>query len=231
LPVWLDQLESGQRLRASVKLRGDDAVLDVPTRDGFIFKRDATGWQAAENLKKFLTAHRLRLSPRALTLTMFLRLIVCDQFVHGIGGALYDELTDRLLRKRLKMDAPAFCVTTATLLFPSAVERKRVDLPALMNEGRRLRHGTGDDEKMKLVEQIERSPRGSPQRSRLFYQMHARLADVRERPDFVEWERRVEQARQREAEESDLFDRELFYAIQPRERLTGLIERYSSELK
>jgi hypothetical protein len=129
------------------------------------------------------------------------------------------------------MEAPAFCVTTATLLFPSAVGRERVDVPVLLNEGRRLRHGRGDGEKMKLVEQIERSPRGSPERSRLFYQMHARLADVRQRRDFLEWEHRLERARQQAAEEKDLFDRELFYAIQPRARLMELIERYGGELK
>src|SRR6185503_19792742 len=120
---------------------------------------------------------------------------------------------------------------TATMLFPSAVGRARVDLPALLNEGRRLRHGSGDGETMKLVRQIEQAPRGSAERSRLFYQMHARLADVRERGEFGEWEKRVEQARGRELQDKDLFDRELFYAMQPQSRLSELIERYRGELK
>jgi hypothetical protein len=230
LPFWLDSLESGHRLRASVKLRQRETILDLPARDGFVFKLDATGWQAAENLKKFLMARRLRLSPRALTLTMFLRLIVCDQFVHGIGGALYDEITDRLLKKRLKMDSPAFCVTTATLLFPTAVGRQRANLPAIHSEGRRLRHGWGDDEKRKLAEQIANLPRRSPERSRLFYQMHARLAELKNRPPFQQWEQKLAQAGQRLSEERDLFDRELFYALQPGARLSQLIERYHGEL-
>ncbi|HEV8292490.1 MAG TPA: hypothetical protein VGP94_11225 [Tepidisphaeraceae bacterium] len=227
LPLWLDCLESGQRLRASVKLRHGQAVLDCPSKDGFAFNRDALSWEAAENLKKFLTAHRLRLSPRALILTMFLRLIVCDQFVHGIGGALYDEITDRVIRKRLKIDSPAFCVTTATLLFPTALGRPHVNLPALLKEGRRLRHGSGDGEKMKLVQQISALPRRSPERSRLFYQMHARLADLEHRPEFHDWEQRLAQVQDRLAEEKDLFDRELFYAIQPEDRLKQLIDRYA----
>jgi hypothetical protein len=226
LPFWLDSLESGQRVRASVKLRQGESILDLPSRDGFVFKQDATGWQAAENLKKLLIARRLRLSPRALTLTMFLRLIVCDQFVHGIGGALYDEITDRLLRKRLKINAPAFCVTTATLLFPTAVGRDRINLPVLLAEGRRLRHGWGDREKMNFVQQICALPRQSPERSRLFFQMHARLADFQTRPQFRQWEQRLADAQNRLSEEQDLFDRELFYAIQPRARLQQLIERY-----
>jgi hypothetical protein len=187
------------------------------------------GWQAAENLKRFLMRQRLRLSPRALALTLFLRLIVCDQFVHGIGGALYDEVTDRVITRRLRIEPPHFCVTTATLLFPSAVGRERVDLMALLNEGRRLRHGAGDGEKMKLVEQIATLPRRSPQRSKVFYQMHARLADQQKDPQYQAWEQRVGQARRRLAEESDLFDRELFYALQPRSRLMELIEKYRAE--
>src|SRR5204863_2638991 len=189
-------------------------VLEIPSGAQFIFKRESHGWDAAENLKKFLSVNRLRLSPRALILTMFLRLIVCDHFVHGIGGALYDEITDRLIRKRLKIDSPSFCVTTATLLFPTAVSRPRVNLPALLNEGRRLRHGWLDGEKMKLVQQIAALPRRSPDRSRLFYQMHARLADVKHRPEYRAWQQRLEQGQVRAIEEQDLFDRELFYVMQ-----------------
>ena len=162
---------------------------------------------------------------------MFLRLIVCDQFVHGIGGALYDEITDRLIRKRLKIDSPAFCVTTATLLFPTAANRERVNLPALLTEGRRLRHGGRDGEKMKLIEQIQSLPRRSPERSRLFYQMHARLSELQHRPEFHSWEQRLAQAQERQIEEADLFDRELFYAIQPQSRLQQLIDRYHALLK
>ncbi|HEV8605978.1 MAG TPA: hypothetical protein VGQ99_11455 [Tepidisphaeraceae bacterium] len=229
LPFWLDCLESGHRLRASVKLREGGAVLDCPKDEGFVFKREANGWEAAESLKKFLLAHRLRLSPRALALTMFLRLIVCDQFVHGIGGALYDEITDRVIRKRLGIDAPAFCVTTATLLFPAAVGQKRVELKPLLAAGRRMRHGALDGEKMTLVKQIEALPRRSPERSRVFYEMHTRLANEQRRPEFQAWEQKLEEARKRVVEEKDLFDRELFFAIQPEARLRELIQRYRAE--
>jgi hypothetical protein len=229
LPFWLDSLHEGKRLRAAVKLRDGQSVLVCPSGDEFVFIRDLNGWQAAENLKRFLSAQRLRLSPRALALTLFLRLIVCDQFVHGIGGALYDEVTDRVIQRRLRIESPHFSVTTATLLFPSAVGRERVELMPLLSEGRRLRHGALDGEKMKLVKQIATLPRSSPERSKIFYQMHARLSEGRYRPEYQAWEQRVQYARQRLAEETDLFDRELFYAIQPRSRLMELIEKYRAE--
>jgi len=229
IPFWLDSLKEGTRLRATVKLRGGQSVLVCPSGDEFSFDREINGWQAAQNLKRFLSAQRLRLSPRALALTLFLRLIVCDQFVHGIGGALYDEVTDRVITRRLRIQAPHFCVTTATLLFPSAVGRKRVELTPLLNEGRRLRHGALDAEKLKLVQQMATLPRCSPERSKVFYQMHARLADQQHRAEYQAWEQRVEQARQRLAEETDLFDRELFYALQPQSRLMELIDKYRAE--
>ena len=39
----------------------------------------------------------IRLRPRALTTTMYLRLAMGDLFLHGIGGAKYDQLTDRII--------------------------------------------------------------------------------------------------------------------------------------
>jgi hypothetical protein len=43
---------------------------------------------------------------------------------------------------------------------------------------------------------------------------------------ILRWEQEREAAERREQEEKDLFDRELFYALQPRERLTEIIETY-----
>ena len=105
IPFWLDSLKEGTRSRATVKLRGGQSVLVCQSGDQFAFDRHLNGWQAAENLKRFLSAQQLRLSPRALALTLFLRLIVCDQFVHGIGGALYDEVTDRVITRRLRIQS------------------------------------------------------------------------------------------------------------------------------
>jgi hypothetical protein len=230
LPFWLDCLESGERLRAAVNLRGDAAVLEVPKGEGFVFRREAKGWDAAENLKKYLSEHRLRLAPRALALTMFLRLMVVDQLVHGIGGAMYDEVTDRVMRRRLGIEPPKFCVTTATLLFPGAVGRERVRLEPLLKEGRRLRHGYHDTKKSMMAWEIDAAPRGSAERARKFYEMHAYLASLQQGAEFQGWVKRFEEAKKRLHEEKDVFDRELFYGIQPEGRLRGLIERYQAEL-
>jgi hypothetical protein len=57
----------------------------------------------------------IRLRARALTTTLFSRLCLADLFVHGIGGAKYDEMTDRILARFFGVSAPGFLTMTATL--------------------------------------------------------------------------------------------------------------------
>ncbi|MCS6866639.1 MAG: hypothetical protein RMJ56_05400 [Gemmataceae bacterium] len=58
------------------------------------------------------------LRPRALTLTLFVRLCVGDFFIHGIGGGKYDEVTDAIIRDYFGIDPPAYQVLSATLHLP-----------------------------------------------------------------------------------------------------------------
>jgi hypothetical protein len=60
----------------------------------------------------------LRLRPRALLTTLFARLCLADGFVHGIGGAKYDEVTDGLIERWLGLRPPRYFVLTATLRLP-----------------------------------------------------------------------------------------------------------------
>jgi hypothetical protein len=229
-PFWLDSLDSGERLRAGVAMGHGRWRLKLADGD-FVLDAKRPGRQAAEELGRFLAANGCRLAPRALTLTMFLRLMVADQFVHGIGGGRYDQITDRVVERFLGMTPPGFAVTTATMLFPTAAGGKRVQIEPLVLEGRRMRHGALNGSKLELVRRISEAPRGSAERRRLFFEMHAGLARfVREDPRYSEWERRLESARQAQRQEKDLFDRELFFAIQPEQRLRGVIERYRERL-
>jgi hypothetical protein len=62
-----------------------------------------------------LEEHGLRLRPRALITTLVARLLVADVFVHGIGGALYDQLTDDIVRRLTGCDPPGYAVVSGTL--------------------------------------------------------------------------------------------------------------------
>jgi hypothetical protein len=232
MPFWLDDLATGKRIRPSVFRRDSEWLLELVNGEEFKFDSNAPGWEAADGLKKFLIANNVRLAPRALTLTMFLRLALVDQFVHGIGGGRYDQVTDRLIELHFGLEAPRFAVTTATLVFPQAVGQSRVCLPCVMEEGHRLKHSLLGERKRELVGAIASAPRRSPQRAELFTTMHRELRDAaKTSPLILNWHERVERTRKRESEEDVLFDRELFYAIQPRERLESLISRYNAAIQ
>jgi hypothetical protein len=50
--------------------------------------------------------------------TMFLRLAVADLFLHGIGGAKYDEATDEICQRFFGAAPPAFATFSGTLRLP-----------------------------------------------------------------------------------------------------------------
>ncbi|HTL28257.1 MAG TPA: hypothetical protein VL282_03510, partial [Tepidisphaeraceae bacterium] len=195
-PFWLDDMASGKRVRPSVFRRDNEWLLELVSGAEFRFDANAKGWDAASALNRFLVAHNMRLAPRALTLTMFLRLAVVDQFVHGIGGGRYDQVTDRLIELHFEIEAPRFAVTTGTLIFPQAVGQSRVCLPCVLEEGHRLRHSLLGERKKQLVAQIEDAPRRSHQRAELFGTMHRELRDAaKSDPLLAKWNDRVDQTR------------------------------------
>ena len=65
-----------------------------------------------------LTASRLRVRPKAITLTMFARLCMADLFIHGIGGGRYDRVTGAVIQETFGCPPPPYVVATATLLLP-----------------------------------------------------------------------------------------------------------------
>lgn len=236
VPFWLDELSTGGRFRASVVRMGNRWALRPPStaasEDIFLFDPGTDGLPAASELLRWMRRNDLRLAPRALTLTMLLRLFVADQFVHGIGGGRYDQVTDTLIARHFGIEPPRFAVTTATLYFPGAVGRTRACMACVLHEGHRLRHNVLGEQKRELIEAIAAAPRRSRERSSLFSELHGKLAAATAaRPaEIVRWERRREEAETREQEERVIFDRELFYAMQPEDRLTAMIQQYRAAL-
>lgn len=222
LPFWLDDLAAGKRHRAELNAAQDGFALSTPP-GADVFEFGST--DSAADLVSWLRAHQLRLAPRALSLTMFLRLCVCDLFVHGIGGGLYDQVTDRIIRAWLGIEPPAFAVATATLYHPLAAGRERLCMPCLRHEEHALSHRALGEAKKMWLERLRAAP-DAHQRRALFEQMHdARRRALLDDPAYLDWQQRMRAAQRQLAQENELFDRELFYAIQPRERLAGLIER------
>jgi len=81
---------------------------------------------------------RVEIRPKALALTAFKRLCVVDFFIHGVGGARYDRVTDAVLQDFFHLPPPAYAVVTSTLRLPlsefdpteerDALQRRLLDL-------------------------------------------------------------------------------------------------------
>jgi hypothetical protein len=88
---------------------------------------------AVRELQK-LTACGIRFRTRALTTTLFARLCFADLFVHGIGGAKYDQMTDRIVARFFGLPAPEFLTLSATVQLPAP------GFPVAPQDECRLRH-------------------------------------------------------------------------------------------
>lgn len=63
----------------------------------------------------------LPLAPKAITLTMFNRMFVADLFIHGVGGARYDLVTDAVIRRLYGVEPAPFVVASMTMYLPLGV--------------------------------------------------------------------------------------------------------------
>jgi len=88
-------------------------------RIGVLEARHLRRWQTAQPALEAALSAGLR--PRALTLTIWARLFLADLFIHGIGGAKYDRISDIFIRKYYEVEPPGIGCVSATL---------RLDLPA-----------------------------------------------------------------------------------------------------
>lgn len=134
-PFWAWRIGQARRGKLFVRCsngiwalrRGDEEWPGLPLE----FEPMVKTWHALE-------ARGFKIRSRALTTTMFARLFLADIFIHGIGGGLYDELTDRLIEgyqtihgnSTLTIPAPGYLVLSATLhlplpRYPDAVQQAR----------------------------------------------------------------------------------------------------------
>ena len=147
--------------------------------------------------------NRHRLSPRALTLTTFIRLFIADNFVHGIGGGRYDQVSDQIIRDYFKVDPPAFSVTTATLFFPARSSANASACPASRSRGIVSSMRSSVSESGIWLRRSNRLPRRFKGATRYCFQpCIAAQGAADERPgDIARWEELLQQTQAREDED------------------------------
>jgi hypothetical protein len=177
-------------------------------------------------------ARGIKLRTKALITTLVARVLLGDLFMHGIGGAKYDAVTDQICEEFFGLPAPRYAVVSGTLRWPR--ERSQELLPArgeLLTELRR----TEFNPELLLPEQLDASTRAAiaekshwlttpktPENARTRHQaiVRANLALaplVAERR--AELQRQLEQLSRTEHGESIVASRELPFVVHSTERL------------
>lgn len=111
LPFWL----LGREGRSAVFARAGADGVEIASSAGVVTTLPANPDAAVEAL----AGSGLLLAPRALALTLFTRGLVADLFIHGIGGAAYDRVTEAVARRWWGVELSPFVTASLTMrLFP-----------------------------------------------------------------------------------------------------------------
>ncbi len=248
LPIWITnsrgvrhRLQVGQA-EGRVRIYAGEQVLETYRRSDF------ESWNTAQShIDDLTTAYQLR--PRALTFTIWARLFLSDFFIHGIGGAKYDQIADMIIQDYFRAAPPQFCCVSATMwLGVPRYQVKRDDLLRARHQLRDTQHNpqryTAHTEaareliiqRRQLVHESLRlrceSPGDHAARMRTFQNIRSvnrrlavfcegQLYDYRERCSALDWQLKSN---------SLANSREYFYCLFSREQLAALQHRLSHEM-
>jgi hypothetical protein len=133
-PFWIWCGHNPRRRRLFVCRQGDELVLSdrASIRVRIKLKDAGNSWTAGDGSAAAaqlaeLRASGVKIRTRALITTMFARLLLGDLFLHGLGGAKYDQVTDQLISRFFGLEPPAYLTVTATLRLPIAHEQVTPD--------------------------------------------------------------------------------------------------------
>lgn len=137
-PYWVWSVSDPRRRRLFVRsVRGELMLSD---RQGveiaLPLSADGDPQRAVERLIE-LPRQGIKLRSRALITTLWARLVLGDLFLHGIGGAKYDQLTDALIHRFFGLKPPGFLVLSATLQLPVVRQRRTADEARTIDRGLR----------------------------------------------------------------------------------------------
>ncbi|HKQ47501.1 MAG TPA: hypothetical protein VJZ71_05495 [Phycisphaerae bacterium] len=118
LPFWvLGRTESRRRFFVSRSRTASDAVVLWAGQERIGDVDRAKVMNDPQNaLGVDLGSPQIR--PRALALTIYARILACDLFIHGIGGAKYDQIADEIIHRFFGIEPPAYACVSATMRLP-----------------------------------------------------------------------------------------------------------------
>ncbi len=130
-PLWVWTAQRPLRRRLFVRQEGRTLILsDREAWEARLpLEPEGDASAAAEQLAG-LPKRGVKIRSRALITTLWARLVLGDLFLHGIGGAKYDQVTDLLIERFFGMPPLGMMVVSATLHLPIARPPRTTDRPA-----------------------------------------------------------------------------------------------------
>ena len=118
-PLWMWTTDDPRRRRVFVRRHRDRIELTDRRALRFELPLAAEG-DASRAVGRLADLRRdgVKIRSRALITTLWARLALSDLFLHGIGGAKYDQVTDVLIERFFRLQPPGLMVLSATLLLP-----------------------------------------------------------------------------------------------------------------
>lgn len=117
-PFWVWRASRPRRKPLMVRQRSRTIQLRIGGEEETLLELplgpDREACCAVDQLQE-LPSRGVRLRTRALTTTMFARYLLGDLFLHGIGGAKYDELGDEISGRFFGIEPPGYLTTSMTL--------------------------------------------------------------------------------------------------------------------
>jgi len=146
-PFWCWKIGDTHRRRLLV--RATDTTITIS--DGSTLEEDCR-LGSGSNLDNLATQlgqwqqGGLKIRPSALSTTLFARVFLADLFIHGIGGAKYDEVTDALMADFFGIAPPQYMTLSGTLHLPlgGCHDVSHDDRSRLISRRRRMIHNAQD---------------------------------------------------------------------------------------
>jgi hypothetical protein len=239
VPLWAWHAHPGRRGRLLVRRAGNGFELRAGQEVGPTLPFDPGRPEGLVAAWRRLEGQGFKVRSRALTNTIYARLFVADLFIHGLGGAKYDELTDEIVRRFYRLEPPRFLTLTATLrlplpTFPARPERCRSLHRGLRdvhyNPQRHLPAGAEAAVRRLVAEKqdwIDRQPVDSSGRRERFHVLRALTEQLR--LSVADEEQRLRQELERCREEvhanSVLRRRDYAFCLYPEEMLRAFLTR------
>ncbi len=165
-PFWIWQAGDPRRDRLFVRQVGAELQLRDSRRTvGALPLDESRSATDAVAVLQQWTQQGWRLRTRALTTTWAARMLLADVFIHGLGGAKYDEMTDALIGRFWGCLPPEFATVSATIHLPlgepfpetmKTVGARRHDLSDALHNPERHWDGAWPDAVLSLVAEKQR---------------------------------------------------------------------------